>query len=153
MPNYIKLPLWIIVYLGVGFAIGQVTQGSIDGWYQEINKPSFNPPNWIFPIMWSFLYVLIAITGWNLWREKGSKDLKIIYIFYTILNWLWTPIFFGLHQIEAGLVWIILINIVNFVFLIRAWNKSRICAILMIPVFLWTMFAMVLCYKIWELNV
>lgn len=152
MHSYLKLFAWIIIYLAVGFGIGQITQGSIDSWYKDIQKPSFNPPNWIFPLMWSLLYVTIAAAGWNLWERNGTKTLKILFALYTVLNWAWTPIFFGAQQIGLALFWIIAINVVNFVFIKRAWKAQHISAYLMIPVFLWTLFAMVLNYNIWMLN-
>jgi len=152
MNRYLKLALWIIIYFVVSFGIGQATQGSIQGWYQDLQKPSFNPPNWIFPVMWSILYVTIATAGWRLWQIGASKDLKIIFITYTVFNWLWTPIFFGLEQITIGLFWIIAINIINFTFVLRAYPKDKVAALLMMPVLCWTLFAMLLNYKIWELN-
>lgn len=152
MHSYLKLFAWIIIYLAVGFGIGQITQGSIDGWYQDIQKPSFNPPNWIFPLMWSLLYVTIAVAGWNLWERNGTKTLKILFALYTVLNWAWTPIFFGAHEIGLAFFCIIAINAVNFLFINRAWKSQPISAFLMIPVLLWTLFAMVLNYNIWMLN-
>ena len=99
---YFKLGFWIIGYLGIAFAIGQVTQGGMQGWYQNLEKPSFNPPNSVFPIVWSILYVMTATAGWNLWRVGADQDLKTIFIVYTLMNWLWTPIFFGVQLIFFG---------------------------------------------------
>lgn len=152
MPRFVKLFLWILVYLAVGFGIGQATQGSIDSWYATLNKPSFNPPNWIFPVMWSLLYVCIATAGWRLWDVQASRKLKITFGAYTILNWFWTPIFFGAQMITGGLVWIALINICSIYLISRSWKQVKLTALLMIPVTLWTLFAMVLNYNIWALN-
>ncbi len=156
MHQYLKLGIWILAFLAISFGIGQVTQGGIQGgmqgWYQNLQKPSFNPPNYIFPIVWSILYVMIAIAGWNLWRFGAAKPLKIIFAFYMIMIWLWTPIFFGVHLITGGLIWIIALSLVNLVFIIKAWNPARLSAILMLPLLLWTSFASVLNYFIWALN-
>lgn len=152
MNTYIKLALWIILYLAVSFGIGQLTQGSISGWYQDLDKPSFNPPNWIFPVMWSFLYITIAIAGWKLWEVKANRTLKGLFIMYTLLNWAWTPIFFGLNALAFGFVWIAAINLINIIFIVKAWQPNRFSAYFMIPVLLWTLFAAVLNYSIWILN-
>lgn len=152
MPQYIKLILWIGIYLAVSFGIGQLTQSEISGWYQNLEKPSFNPPNFVFPIVWSILYVMTAIAGWNLWRVAAAKNLKAIFIAYTLMNWAWTPIFFGAHQITLGLVWIIALSLMNLTFIIKAWTPVRLSALLVTPLLAWTSFASVLSYYIWMLN-
>ncbi len=152
MPQYIKLILWIGIYLAVSFGIGQMTQSEISGWYQDLQKPSFNPPNFVFPIVWSILYIMTAIAGWNLWRVGASKNLKIIFIIYTLMNWSWTPIFFGMHQLALGFVWIIALSALNLVFIVKAWQAVRLSAVLVVPLLAWTSFASVLSYYIWMLN-
>ena len=158
MKKIISLVIWIAVYLAVAFGIGQITQGSIQGWYSELNKPSFNPPNYIFPIMWTFLYILIATAGWKIWQVGQNpmasvKDLKWLFIAYTILNWAWTPIFFGGHEILLALIWIIVLNIVTIIFILKAWNNVRFSAVCMILPLFWTLFAAYLNYSIYVLNV
>lgn len=152
MRRSFKLLLWVGLYLAVGFGIGQMTQGSIDTWYQALNKPSFNPPNWIFPVMWSILYVMTAIAGWRLWDVSAPKNLKLIFIVYTLMNWAWTPIFFGLHQIELAFFWIVALSVLNALFIYKAWPMVRLSAVLVVPLLCWTTFAGVLNYMIWTLN-
>jgi len=145
--------IWVGIYLAVAFGIGQSTQGSITTWYAALEKPDLNPPNYIFPIMWTFLYILIASAGWKIWQSyKSVQDLKWLFIGYTILNWSWTPIFFGAQEILLALIWIGVINIITVLFIIKAWNVERIAALLMIPPLLWTSFAMYLNYSIYLLN-
>ncbi len=153
MNKYVQLVVWIIAFLVISFGIGQVTQGGMQGWYQALEKPSFNPPNYIFPIVWSILYVMIAIAGWNLWRVPASKSLKMIFALYMMMNWAWTPIFFGLHYITLGLIWIIALSLVNLVFIVKSLKVVRLSSVLMMPLMAWTSFASVLSYFIWALNV
>jgi len=152
MHKYIKLGIWIIAFLVISFGIGQLTQGGMQDWYQNLEKPSFNPPNYIFPIVWSILYVMIAIAGWNLWQVGASKSLKVIFGAYMLMNWAWTPIFFGAHQVTLGLIWIVALSVLNLVFIIKAWAAVRLSAILMAPLLAWTSFASILSYFIWALN-
>jgi tryptophan-rich sensory protein len=153
MRKIITWLIWVGAYLAVGFAIGQVTQGSITTWYAALNKPNLNPPNYIFPIAWSILYVMIASAGWKIWQSSHtSKDLKWLFIGYTILNWAWTPIFFGAHQIFLALIWIVLLNLVAIIFIVKSWTVDKIAASLMIPPLLWTCFALYLNYAIYALN-
>lgn len=152
MNKYYKLLFWIVFYLFVSFGIGQLTQGSIQGWYQALEKPSFNPPNYIFPIVWTLLYIMTATAGWNLWQVDASKNLKVIFVLYTLMNWMWTPIFFGFHQLTMGFYWIVALTFVNLVFIFMAWTSVRLSSVLVIPLFLWTSFASVLSYYIWAMN-
>lgn len=152
MPKSLKLAVWIIAFLVISFGLGQLTQGSIDTWYQNLQKPSFNPPNWIFPIVWTILYIMTATAGWNLWQVSASKKIKVIFIIYILMNWTWTPIFFGLHQIGLAFFWITALSVLNLLFIIIAWKPARLSAILVIPLLAWTSFATVLNYSIWALN-
>lgn len=152
MPKYLSLALWIIFYLAISFGLGQITQGEIQGWYLALQKPSFNPPNWVFGPVWGVLYIMIATAGWKLWRVGATKDLKIIFILYTLMNWAWTPIFFGMHNIELGFFWIVSLSLLNLIFIVKAWKPARVPALLMAPLLFWTVFASVLNYTIWTLN-
>jgi tryptophan-rich sensory protein len=152
MKPILKLLLWVAVFLGVSYTLGQITQGGMQDWYQNLQKPSFNPPNIIFPIVWTILYITIAAAGWRLWESKASFSLKLIYGLYVLLNWTWTPIFFGAHEIAAGFIWIAAMNIINLVFIVKSWKVHKLSCLLMVPVFCWTLFAMVLNYQIWVLN-
>jgi tryptophan-rich sensory protein len=148
----LKLFLWIAVYLIVSFGLGQITQAYIESWYSGLEKPFFNPPNWIFAPVWGTLYVMIASAGFYLWHKQAAQNLKIIFIGYTILNWGWTPIFFGLQQLLPALLWIAAMNIMAFYFIVRAWKVVPVSAHLMILPLCWTIFAMILNGAIWMLN-
>src|SRR5690349_364877 len=97
------LCVFLIVVIGVGLAIGLTIRPG--AWYASLNKPSFNPPNWIFGPAWTILYILIAVAGWRTWRLDGFSGWPMrIWACQMILNWLWTPLFFGAHQMAAALV-------------------------------------------------
>ncbi|HPF79214.1 MAG TPA: tryptophan-rich sensory protein [Alphaproteobacteria bacterium] len=152
MPRYLQLAIWIIGYLGVSYGLGLITQGNIPSWYAALEKPSFNPPNWVFPIVWTALYIMVATAGWHLWQSGAARSLKLIFIVYTAMNWLWTPIFFGAHQLAIGFFWIAALTLLNAVFIAKAWNIVRLSAVLMVPLFFWSVFAGLLNYSIWTLN-
>ena len=150
--NYIILVLWIVAYVGLAFLIGQGTQGSIDGWYATLNKPSFNPPNWVFAPVWTVLYIMIATAGWRLWDQGASVKLKTLFMIYTALNFAWTPVFFGLHLILPAFVLIVAINIVSLWIIRKAWGAVPLSAYLFIAPTLWTLFAAALNLGIFLLN-
>ncbi len=110
----------------------------------------FNPPNWIFGYVWPALYLLVAIAGWRVFtlRIKGWG----LWLGQLVLNWAWTPIFFGLHQMFLG-IWVILgAVLLSMAFIATTWDRDRIAAICFIPYTAWLAFALLLNVSIWWLN-
>ncbi|MDT0606702.1 TspO/MBR family protein [Croceitalea rosinachiae] len=152
----IKILIAVVVCLLIGFLSSFATQSSVNDWYLTLNKPSFNPPNWLFAPVWTALYVLMGIAAGIVWG-KGFHHIWVKTALYhfgfqLLLNALWSIVFFGLKNPLAAL-FIILILLVMIILTIR-WFKvvSRKAAILMIPYLLWVSFATILNFKIWELN-
>ncbi|WP_339625245.1 TspO/MBR family protein [uncultured Maribacter sp.] len=146
----------IIICSTIGFLSSVVTQSSVNGWYMTLNKPSFNPPNWIFAPVWTTLYILMGISAGWVWAKgfhhKWVKTGLYHFGFQLLLNGLWSIVFFGLKQPFWSLL-VILTLLVVLILTIK-WFKvvSKVAAILLIPYLLWICFATVLNYKIWELN-
>ena len=146
----------IVICSTIGFLSSVVTQSSVNGWYMTLNKPSFNPPNWIFAPVWTALYILMGISAGWVWAKgfhhKWVKTGLYHFGFQLLLNGLWSIVFFGLKQPFWSLL-VILTLLVVLILTIK-WFKvvSKVAAILLIPYLLWICFATVLNYKIWELN-
>lgn len=152
----IKILTAIAVCLLIGFLSGFATQSSVNDWYLELNKPSFNPPNWIFAPVWTVLYILMGVAAGMVW-SKGFyhiwvKTAMYHFGFQLLLNALWSIIFFGLKNPLAAL-FVIFTLLVMIILTIR-WFRvvSRPAAVLMLPYLFWVLFAAVLNFKIWELN-
>jgi len=146
----------VSVCLLIGFLSGFATQSSVDTWYATLNKPSFNPPNWLFAPVWTLLYLLMGIAAGIVWA-KGFyhvwvKTALYYFGFQLLFNALWSIVFFGFQNPFWALL-VILILLVLILYTIK-WFKivSRPAAYLLIPYLLWVAFAMLLNYKIWELN-
>ncbi|SHJ43578.1 TspO and MBR related proteins [Maribacter aquivivus] len=140
----------------IGFLNSVVTQSSVNGWYMTLNKPSFNPPNWIFAPVWSALYIMMGISAGWVWAKgfhhKWVKTGLYHFGFQLLLNGLWSIVFFGLKQPFYGLL-VIMALLVVLSLTIKWFNVvSKFAAILLIPYLLWVCFATALNYKIWELN-
>ena len=146
----------ILVCLIIGLLASFATQSSVDTWYAALNKPSFNPPNWVFMPVWTLLYVLMGIAAGIVWAKGFHhvwvKTALYHFAFQFLLNAAWSIVFFGLREpIWALMVIIMLIVLLGLT--IRWFNVvSRTAAYLLIPYFLWVCFATALNYKIWELN-
>ncbi|WP_424002924.1 TspO/MBR family protein [Maribacter sp. IgM3_T14_3] len=146
----------IIICSAIGFLSSVVTQSSVTGWYLTLNKPSFNPPNWVFAPVWSALYIMMGISAGWVWAKgfhhKWVKTGLYHFGFQLLLNGLWSIVFFGLKQPFYGLL-VIMALLVVLSLTIKWFNVvSKFAAILLIPYLLWVCFATALNYKIWELN-
>ncbi len=151
----ISLLLWIFTFEAVSFAIGMATQGDVDGWYASLHRPPLTPPNIAFPIMWSILYALIASAGYMIWRmPRGPERQRLLVLFaaYMALNWSWTFIFFTLHWMGFGLLWILALDAIAVAIILTGLKHRRPAALLMIPPTLWTCFAAYLNAGYWLLN-
>ncbi len=155
MKNILKLTLCITIPLLIGAISGIATASSIDTWYVELTKPTFNPPNYLFGPVWTCLYILMGISFYMILQSpKTELRKKAIIIFYTqlFLNFCWSFLFFkfqllGLAFIEIIFIWV---SIVMMIILYFEINKTA--ALLQIPYLLWVSFASILNGSIWFLN-
>ena len=152
----VKIFVALAVCLFIGFMASLATQVGIADWYPTLNKPWFNPPNWIFGPVWGLLYVLMGIAAGIVWSKgfyhKWVKTALYHFLFQLLLNGAWSILFFGLKEP----LWALLDIIVLFVILIFTikWFKivSDTAAYLLIPYAVWVLFAAILNFEIWRLN-
>lgn len=141
---------FILLVVGGGLLIGFFTAPG--PWYEMLAKPSFNPPNWLFGPVWTILYVFIAIAGWRVWqRERGGGAMKLWWL-QLVLNFLWSPVFFGLERTGPALVVILALLAAILAFIAAAWRLDRPSAWLFVPYAAWVAFASLLNAAIWRLN-
>ena len=123
-------------------------------WYEQLAKPSWNPPSWLFGPVWTVLYAMIAVSGWLIWK-RGSVSSRTALIAWGVqlaLNAAWSWIFFGLHRMGAALVEILLLWVAILVTIVLFWRLRRLAAALLVPYLLWVTFAATLNWKLWQLN-
>jgi tryptophan-rich sensory protein len=151
-----KIIILIILCLGIGYASSIVTQNGIEIWYNTIEKPSFNPPNWIFAPVWTMLYICIAVAGGIIWDKIKThplaKKAMTFFIIQLILNTLWSFLFFGLKNPLIALLEIILLLLIIYETYMIFNKINKIAGYLFIPYLLWVSFAMLLNGSIWWLN-
>jgi benzodiazapine receptor len=148
--RFISLGIFLVLTVGVGVIIGLTNQPGL--WYEELVKPPFNPPNWVFGPVWTVLYVLIAIAGWRAWESGASSKPMILWWVQMALNFLWTPIFFGLQQMGLALAVVLGLLVVILAFIAVNWNRDRFAAWLFIPYAAWVAFASLLNGSLLWLN-
>lgn len=154
--DIIRLAISIGVCLAAGFIGSIFTTASIPTWYTTLEKPSFNPPNWLFGPVWTILFILMGISAFLVWRvglgEPNVKVALIIFIIQLILNAFWSVAFFGLRSPIAGLIVIIILWIAILLTILSSAKVSITAGILLIPYILWVSFASILNATIYVLN-
>jgi tryptophan-rich sensory protein len=146
----------VVICLLIGFLSGFATQSSVDTWYATLNKPSFNPPNWIFAPVWTFLYIAMGISAGLVWARGfyhiWVKTALYYFGFQLLFNALWSIVFFGLREPFWALM--VILVLILLILATMKWFKivSKTAAYLLIPYLLWVCFAMVLNFSIWQLN-
>jgi translocator protein len=152
--DFLRLSIAIIVCLSAGFIGSFFTITSIGSWYSTLNKPIFNPPNWLFGPVWTFLYFLMGISLYLIWQNKNkTKKTALTYFFIQLaLNTLWSILFFGLQTPLLAFVEIIILWAAIFLTIRYSYKISKTAAYLLIPYLLWVSFAAILNLSIYLLN-
>lgn len=148
--TYRSLIGFLVLVFGGGLAIGFLTPPG--DWHAALAKPAFNPPNWVFAPVWSLLYVMIAVAGWRTWRRERAGRAMTLWWAQLALNFLWSPVFFGAHQIGAAFVVIVLLLAAILAFIAASWRPDRVAAWLFVPYALWVGYATLLNGAILALN-
>ena len=150
MNRTLSLILFLALVLGGGLILGFLTTPG--EWYASLAKPSFNPPAWLFGPVWTALYILIAVAGWRVWqRDRGGLPMKLWWT-QLVLNFLWTPVFFAVHQLGLALVVILLMLAAILAVIVTAWRLDRVATWLFVPYAAWVAFASMLNASIVALN-
>lgn len=131
--------VFIAIVVTVGALIG-INTGP-DAWYAALNKPPFNPPNWIFAPVWFTLYVLIGIAGSRAYLRNAGGTAMFLWIAQMVLNWAWSPTWFTLHLLWPAFAIIISILALIILFIAVTWKSDRISALSFVPYAAWVAFA------------
>lgn len=144
------LGVFLAVVIGVGAVIGVSTAPG--EWYASLQKPPFNPPNWLFGPVWFALYVLIAIAGWRTFLQQSSGRAMKLWYGQMALNWVWSPVWFSLHLLWPAFIIIISILALIVAFIGTRWKDDRASALMFVPYAAWVGFASLLNLSIAILN-
>ena len=144
--------LFAIFLAGCGAA---ATTGAVfqpGEWYESLEKPSWTPPKWVFPVTWSTLYILISLAATRVAVLDGNAHAMAFYALQLALNTLWTPVFFGLRRMKAGMVVIMFLWLSVAATMLAFFSLDWIAGLLFAPYLLWVTIASALNYSVWRLN-
>ena len=151
--KFLSFLLFALITFSASAIGGMATIGFKEPWYSLINKPSFNPPDWIFAPVWTTLYLFMAIAIWKFWHSK-NRDMNTIYIYFIhlIFNTTWSIVFFVFHKIFLALIVLVILILLIIILIIRFKRVNLLSYYLMIPYLLWCLFALLLNISLIILN-
>lgn len=140
------LIFWVVVFEVMSGAIGYFASPRRDpSWYRSLVKSPLNPPGYVFGIVWPLLYLSLAIFGWSLSSMPQHYDVYKVFWIQMILNWIWSPVFFGYHKIRIAFIIQFLLVVLNAHIIYMLWSAGiSNLALLLCPYFAWVSFALYL---------
>ena len=152
--KWTNLLLFIVGTELVGVLSAMLSGGNFSAFYRSLHQPPFAPPGWLFPVMWSILYVLMGISAFQIWESHSfrKKNALILYGVQLFANFLWSPVFFGLKSLWGAAVVVIAMLVLVIAMIVMFFRIRKSAAYLNIPYLLWTAFATYLTIGILVLN-
>ncbi|MGB8475729.1 MAG: TspO/MBR family protein [Candidatus Acidiferrum sp.] len=148
-----RLTVCITVCLGAGWLGSLLTRPALKAWYEELSKPHWTPPNWLFAPVWTALYVAMAVATWLVWRRSSLTSVPMrLFLLQLLLNVAWSAVFFrfrspGWAFLEIAILWCaILLTAIAFR------RTAPLAGWLMVPYLMWVSYAGALNFAIWRLN-
>ena len=149
-----NLLIFIVSAELVGVLSAVVSGGNFKAFYSSLNQQPFAPPAWLFPVAWGILYALMGISAFLI--DESGHDLKqkalVIYWVQLFINFLWSPVFFGLKSLTGAVVVIVLLLMAVSVMILTFWKIRKSSAYLNIPYILWVAYATYLTIGVRVLN-
>ena len=148
----------MLAWLLLSFAaagVGAVASARANTFYQQLVRPEWAPPAWVFGPVWSVLYLLMAIAAWVVWRQCGFRESGValwLFIAQLTANAVWSWLFFSWHTgawafYDILILWVLLLcTVVSF------WRLQSLAGALLLPYLAWVTFAAALCFAIWRMN-
>jgi tryptophan-rich sensory protein len=153
--DYLALAGFLLLCLAVSAAGGAITATSVDGWYQTLTRPPFNPPDWVFAPVWTTLYVLMAVAAWRVWRSGPWAETRLALSAWGVqlaLNLAWSFLFFGLRSLALAFLEVLVLLAAIGVTALLFRRHDGWAAVLLLPYIAWVAFAALLNGSLWLLN-
>jgi benzodiazapine receptor len=149
--------VFLVMCLGAQLTASLLTMPAVrSGWYAGLQKPFFSPPDWLFGPAWTVLYFSMAAAAWLVWRFESENPLVkpalLIFFAQLIFNVFWSAFFFGMGRPGLALMEIVLLWLLILATILVFYRISRWAAWLLVPYFIWVLYAAALNGAIWWLN-
>ena len=146
-----RIVILIIIPVIVGGLVGLLISNSID--YNSLQKPFLAPPSILFPIMWTILYILMGVSyGMLQSKMLVDSEINLIYYIQLFVNAFWSIFFFVFKWRLFSFIWILLLDVLVIVMIVKFYKKHKVAGLIQIPYLLWSLFATYLNLSIYLLN-
>lgn len=152
MKRWAWLVFWVGLPLLVGSGVGSFFQPG--EWFEQLNRPAWDPPNWVFGPVWTVLYILMGIAAWLVWdccRDRARTAITL-FVVQLVFNAAWSAIFFGLQSPGLAFAEIIVLWALIVATTVAFWRHRTAAGVLLLPYLAWVSFAAVLNFTIWRMN-
>jgi translocator protein len=149
--RWFGLLLWMVLPLLAGAFGSQFQPGA---WYAALEKPSWNPPSWVFGPVWTGLYLLMGLAAWLVWDRyrSAARTALAVFVLQIVFNGLWSYLFFGLQSPALAFAGIVVLWVLIVATLVLFWRARTVAGVLLLPYLAWVSFAAALNFSIWQLN-
>jgi tryptophan-rich sensory protein len=121
-------------------------------WYDALQKPSWTPPNWLFPVAWTTLYLLMSLSAMRVAQLPDAGQALAFWAMQIAFNTLWTPVFFGLRRMRAALVVMVFLWVSVAATTVTFWQVDWLAGLMFLPYLVWVSVAGALNFNVWRLN-
>lgn len=149
------LVAWFLVAFTAAASGAFATATTVGNWYPHIAKPWWTPPTWLFPPVWTTLYLLMAIAVWLVWRQGGfaaARGPLILFLVQLALNSVWSAIFFTMERPDLASIEVVVLWLVLVLTCIAFWRRVRLAGVLLLPYLFWVTYAAALTIQISRMN-
>jgi tryptophan-rich sensory protein len=155
--SYLRFALFTVpLILLLGIVSGRVANSGYENpWFAALVKPDIMPPGWLFGVAWTILYILLGLSIAIVLNARGARGRGLavaLFVVQMFLNFAWSPVFFGMHQVRAALFIIVAMLVLSIIVAVLFMRIRPVAAYLMIPYIAWLSFATILNYQIIQLN-
>ena len=129
--------------------------GYSNAWFRSLDLPAFMPPGWAFPVAWTILYVCLGLSLAMILHARGARSRGLVLALFLVqlaINYSWSPVFFAMRQVTAGLLLIGAMIVLTLVLIALLWRLRRAAALLLLPYLGWLCFAGALNYSVLKNN-
>jgi tryptophan-rich sensory protein len=152
--EWIELVVWLLV-VSAAASVGARASVNAGEFYQQLDRPAWAPPGWLFGPVWTVLYLMMAVAAWLVWRERGRAGARAalsLWVVQLAVNALWSWLFFAWRRGALAFGEVLLLWVLVALTTVAFWRIRPLAGMLLLPYLLWVGFATALTFSIWRLN-